>query len=117
MENRILKWSGLKREIHEVYEPIKSVCKKMRAEIEFQDDVLSADKAINKIDLFLEKAKSKSTEDLLVINLEVLKQVREQLKLFVDSADDLDTEEKEILYYILVKEESEDTVADILIPC
>ena len=114
-----LSWREIKEEIYEILQPIESLSKKLRVEIEYQDGFFNIEKLMNKMLFFLEKIETCKEKDLSTIDIEMLKSAKPQIELFVDSVNDLEDEERKVLYYLLIKKESEYDVASnrMLYPC
>jgi len=111
-----LSWREIKKEVYATFQPVESLSKKLRVEIDYQDGFFNAEMLMNKIQCFLEKIESSQEKDLFSIDIEILKGAKPQIKLFIDSVNDLDYEERKILYYLLIKKERECDVANKRMP-
>ena len=116
MSNVSLSWSEIKAKVYEAYQPIELLSEKLRVEIDFQDGFFDTEKLVNKMQLFLTKMESCEKESLFSMDVEILKTVQQQLKLFTDSANDLKEDERKVLYYLLIKKESECDIAKHRMP-
>ena len=107
-----LSWDVIKKEVYANVQPIDWLSKKMRVEIEYKDGFFNADALINKVQQFLKKLESISQQNLLLVDVETLREIESKLKLFVMSINDFkDEEERRFLYYLLIKNESESGIA------
>jgi len=107
-----LSWKEIKKEVYAALKPIESLSKKFRIEIDYQDGFFNAEILMNKAQRFLEKMEASQEKDLLSIDIEILKNAKPQIKLFIDSVNGLEDEERKILYYILIKKEFEYVIAN-----
>lgn len=107
-----LSWGVIKKEVHAIVKPIDWLSKKMRVEIEYQDGFFNADALIGKVQQFLEKLELIPQQNLLLADLDTLRDIQSKLELFVTSMNDFkEEEERRFLYYLLIKNESESGIA------
>lgn len=121
MAKKDLSWESIQKEVLVAYEPFRVISKKLRTEIEFKDGVFCTDNLSNVIELFLKKMADKDSENLFLPNVETMKLVQERLPLFTEIANELEDEERVVLYYLMIKEqtESETEIAEnrMIPPC
>lgn len=107
-----LSWHVIKKEVCAISQSIDWLSKKMRVEIEYRDGFFNADALTSKVQQFLEKLESIPQQNLLLADVEMLRNIQSKLELFVTSMNDFkDEEERRFLYYLLIKNESESGIA------
>jgi len=110
MMRKDLTWKDVKKEVYTNYKPIEELCRRLRVKIEFKEGFFCTEQLMKQIQKFLDKI-TVEPEDLLLVDVETTKAVRQQLRLFTDSANDLELEERTVLFYLLVAKESEADIA------
>jgi len=106
-----LSWKEIKKEIYATLQPIESLSKKLRVGIDYQDGFFNVEMLMNKVQCFLDKMETCQKKDFFAIDIEILKNIKPQIMLFIDSVNNLDDEDRKILYYLLIKKEREYDVA------
>jgi len=110
-----LSWKEIKKEVYEIFQPIESLSKKLRVEIDYKDGLFNVEMLMKEMQCCLEKMETCHEKDSF-LDIEILNSVKPQIKLFIDSVNDLAAEERIVLYYLLIKKESEYDVANNRMP-
>lgn len=111
-----LSWEVIKQEIYATSQPICLLSKKLRVEIEYDKDLVNAEKLLIKANGWLAILQNHTSSNLLTIDFDLLESTKPLIRILIDSINDLSSEERGVVYYSLVKGDSEYNIANFRLP-